>query len=50
MPGAKVLLIDALEDFGGHAKRNEFTASSGKRLIGFGGSQSMHAPIISARR
>ncbi len=33
-PDAKVLLVDALEDFGGHAKRNEFTSSGGKRLIG----------------
>ena len=43
-PGAKVLLIDPLEDFGGHAKRNEFTSSTGKRLIGYGGSQSMQTP------
>lgn len=43
-PGAKVLLIDPLDDFGGHAKRNEFTSSSGKRLIGYGGSQSMQTP------
>jgi spermidine dehydrogenase len=43
-PGARVLLIDALEDFGGHAKRNEFTASNGKRIIGYGGSQSMQTP------
>jgi spermidine dehydrogenase len=43
-PGAKVLLIDPLEDFGGHAKRNEFTSSSGKRMIGYGGSQSMQTP------
>lgn len=43
-PGAKVLLIDPLEDFGGHAKRNEFASSSGKRLIGYGGSQSMQTP------
>lgn len=43
-PGAKVLLIDALEDFGGHAKRNEFTSGNGKRLIGYGGSQSMQTP------
>ncbi|MFN5998701.1 MAG: NAD(P)-binding protein [Paracoccaceae bacterium] len=43
-PGAKVLLIDPLEDFGGHAKRNEFTSGNGKRLIGYGGSQSMQTP------
>ena len=43
-PGAKVLLIDPLEDFGGHAKRNEFTTAAGKRMIGYGGSQSMQTP------
>ncbi len=43
-PGARVLLLDALEDFGGHAKRNEFTASDGRRLIGYGGSQSLQTP------
>ncbi len=42
-PGARVLLRP-LEDFGGHAKRNEFTASNGRRLIGFGGSQSLQTP------
>jgi spermidine dehydrogenase len=43
-PGAKVLIIDPLDDFGGHAKRNEFVASNGKRIIGYGGSQSMQTP------
>jgi spermidine dehydrogenase len=43
-PEAKVLIIDPLDDFGGHAKRNEFTASNGKRIIGYGGSQSMQTP------
>ncbi len=43
-PDAKILLIDPLDDFGGHAKRNEFTASNGQRLIGYGGSQSMQTP------
>jgi len=42
-PKAKVLLIDPLDDFGGHAKRNEFKV--GKRtIIGYGGSQSMQTP------
>ena len=40
----KVLLIDPLEDFGGHAKRNEYTSASGKTLIGYGGSQSLDTP------
>jgi spermidine dehydrogenase len=43
-PEAKILLIDPLDDFGGHAKRNEFTASNGQKLIGYGGSQSMQTP------
>jgi spermidine dehydrogenase len=40
----RVLILDALADFGGHAKRNEFTAGNGTRLIGYGGSQSMQTP------
>lgn len=43
-PDARILIVDPLEDFGGHAKRNEFTASNGKRMIGYGGSQSMQTP------
>jgi spermidine dehydrogenase len=38
-----ILLLDNHDDFGGHAKRNEFTVD-GKRLIGYGGSQSLEAP------
>lgn len=41
---SRVLLIDPLEAYGGHAKRNEFTASNGQMLIGYGGSQSMQTP------
>jgi spermidine dehydrogenase len=43
-PGARVLLIDPLDDFGGQAKRNEFTTANGRRIIGYGGSQSMQTP------
>ncbi|KXU39056.1 FAD-dependent oxidoreductase [Ventosimonas gracilis] len=39
-----VLLIDPLDDFGGHAKRNEYISKSGKALIGYGGSQSLDTP------
>ena len=40
---SKILLLDNHDDFGGHAKRNEFQA--GKRmLLGYGGSQSIEAP------
>ncbi len=44
IPNARILILDALEDFGGHAKRNEFIASNGQTLIGYGGSQSMQTP------
>lgn len=44
VPGARVLILDAQEDFGGHAKRNEFFPASGGRLIGYGGSQSLQTP------
>ena len=40
----KVLIVDPLEDFGGHAKRNEYTTADGKHLIGYGGSQSLDTP------
>ncbi len=40
----KVLVLEAQDDFGGHARRNEFTTSSGKKLIGYGGSQSLQTP------
>ena len=42
-PHAKILVLDNHDDFGGHAKRNEFR--SGQRLlIGYGGTQSLEAP------
>jgi spermidine dehydrogenase len=43
-PDAKVLILENNDEFGGHARRNEFTASNGKRLIGYGGSQSLQTP------
>ena len=39
----RVLILDNHDDFGGHAKRNEFTVD-GERLIGYGGSQSIDTP------
>lgn len=39
-----VLIVDPLEDFGGHAKRNEYTTADGKVLVGYGGSQSIDTP------
>ena len=40
---ARILILDNHDDFGGHAKRNEFTAD-GNLLIGYGGSESMQSP------
>lgn len=42
-PGAKILILDNHDDFGGHAKRNEFEVD-GRLLIGHGGSQSIESP------
>jgi len=39
----RVLVIDNHDDFGGHAKRNEFVVD-GHTLIGYGGSQSLDTP------
>ncbi|ALP42242.1 NAD(P)-binding protein [Aeromonas schubertii] len=41
--GQKILLLDNHDDFGGHAKRNEFTTPDGLR-IGYGGSESLQSP------
>ncbi|MCJ9429389.1 NAD(P)-binding protein [Kordiimonas marina] len=40
---ANILILDNHDDFGGHAKRNEFNVN-GQSLIGYGGSQSLEAP------
>ena len=42
-PGAHILVLDNHDDFGGHAKRNEFSLG-GRRIIGYGGSQSLQSP------
>ena len=42
----RVLLLDALDQVGGHAQRNEFVSRSGRRLIGYGGSQSLDTPSL----
>ncbi len=42
-PQARILVLDNHNDFGGHAKRNEFTVD-GRLLIGYGGSQSIDSP------
>jgi spermidine dehydrogenase len=42
-PNARILVLDNHDDFGGHAKRNEFTVGS-RLIIGYGGSQSIQSP------
>jgi spermidine dehydrogenase len=42
-PRAKILLLENHDDFGGHAKRNEF-AVDGQTRLSYGGSQTMQAP------
>src|SRR3954466_5962362 len=42
-PSARILILDNHDDFGGHAKRNEFTLD-GRRIVGYGGSQSLQSP------
>ena len=42
-PKARVLILDNHDDFGGHARRNEFT-HAGRPLIGYGGSFSIESP------
>ena len=42
-PDARILILDNHDDFGGHAKRNEFDFGD-RTIIGYGGSQSLEAP------
>ena len=42
-PNARILVLDNHDDFGGHAKRNEFTID-GRTLLGFGGTMFIEAP------
>jgi len=40
---ARVLVLDNHDDFGGHAKRNEFNID-GRLMLGYGGTQSLESP------
>ena len=40
---ARILILDNHDDFGGHAKRNEFRAGS-RMVLSYGGTQSMESP------
>lgn len=42
-PRARILIVDNHDDFGGHARRNEFMVG-GHKLIGYGGTQSIDTP------
>ena len=42
-PDASILVLDNHDDFGGHAKRNEFTVD-GRFLLGYGGSEALQSP------
>jgi spermidine dehydrogenase len=44
---AKILILDNHDDFGGHARRNEFQLD-GKTLLGFGGSINLEAAMPQA--
>jgi spermidine dehydrogenase len=45
-PEAKILILDNHDDFGGHARRNEFQVD-GKMLLGFGGSINLEQAAMS---
>lgn len=51
-PQARILILDNHDDFGGHARRNEFTVG-GRLLLGYGGSETLdspasHSPVMKA--
>jgi spermidine dehydrogenase len=45
-PQARILLLDNHDDFGGHAKRNEFHQGGAMRLV-WGGTQNLEYPLFS---
>jgi spermidine dehydrogenase len=42
-PKARILILENHDDFGGHAKRNEFTIGN-RKLLGYGGTFSIESP------
>jgi spermidine dehydrogenase len=42
-PQARILILDNHDDFGGHAKRNEFRVDD-RLLLGYGGTESLQSP------
>jgi len=47
-PKARILILDNHDDFGGHAKRNEFRAGN-RLLLSYGGTQSIESPARYSR-
>ena len=47
--GARILILDNHDDFGGHAKRNEFRLD-GRLILGYGGSESLQSPQGAVQR
>jgi spermidine dehydrogenase len=47
-PKTRILVLENHDDFGGHAKRNEFT-HQGRLVIGYGGSYSIDSPAAYSR-
>jgi spermidine dehydrogenase len=46
---ARVLIIENHDDFGGHARRNEYYAG-GRMILGYGGTQSIAGPKLYSRQ
>ncbi|MGO4328036.1 NAD(P)-binding protein [Cupriavidus sp. 2TAF22] len=46
--GKRILILDNHDDFGGHAKRNEFTVR-GRKLVTYGGSAEMPSTALDSR-
>ena len=44
-PTARILILDNHDEFGGHARRNEFNVD-GRLLLGYGGSESLDSPKL----
>lgn len=42
-PGARILVLENHDDFGGHARRNEFQVGD-RFILGYGGSESLQSP------
>src|ERR1700683_5206957 len=48
-PKARILILENHDDFGGHARRNEFQTSQ-RMILGYGGTQSIAGPKIYSKQ